>query len=629
MKRAKPVNLLVVASLWIVVSVYGAEKKSVDDYAAIYNVRDWSTEIRDNRAVEKVHRRITIKNRRGDQYANLAFFDTRFARLGDVSIIVSDASGKVLNSYQKKDLKKECGYGPSYVLYADNCTYYMNVAVANFPYVIDYTYSREYSSLYVLDGVSLIGDLPVEQATATLTFPSTETVHVRQYAIDVQKTEEVNDGRTTWIWKASNLMPPKKDSLSKLDVDRAGSVAITADKIALGKYRLSGMNWQNVGRWYNELALDQYDRTDWPKDGVYRSDSLIEIMRETYDNLRHATRYVAVTIGVGGWQPESAKRTRETSFGDCKGLSTLLISELRSKRVHAQPVLVLTKGEGIVDTSFPNFEFNHLITAVPAGADTFWLDPTCSNCPFGDLPSPDEDIDVLLIDENGGHIVHTPRSTCYDNLVTRVARVRVLPALNLVIEGAMTYTGNYAQGNWTGWSSMKLDELKLFVNKSLGDMRTPITVKEADLYDGVNNDSCTTIRFRATSRQPLKLLNSTLYLAASPFYQAEKNTAKDVEDLNRPLYLGYPAGVIDSVTIVWDNALNVDSLAPPDMTELVDSNGAASCRSYSLGDSLVVVFAEAQTTYEVPQAQFESYLKYEADLARMQKQRVKLYIGTR
>ncbi len=626
MSRYHRAFLVVVIGLFVGISAYATDKTTVDDYDAVFDLREWNCEVSGNKVELKEHLRLTVKNRRGDDYGRIYFYENHFSKLKDVKITVLDKFGKVLNRYGKKDLRKSCGYGASYVLYDDACTYSVNASVATFPYTVDIEYTEEYGSLFFLPGPTLVSDIPTVSGKFTLVFSSPIVMHFKEYGTNIPRIEESRGDRNVWRWEVENLLPPKPAGLSQLDFGRAGEVELCADAFDLEGYKLSGLNWQNVGRWYGELAANRYDREGWPDDGQYRSDSLAEIIQQGYDNVRKTNRYVAVSIGIGGWQPHDAQKTRQYRFGDCKDLTTLLISDLRKRKVHAQPVLVLTRDEGIVDTAFPNHDFNHVITAVPADADTFWMDPTCSNCPFGDLPGDDEDINVLLVDETGGHIVRTPASRSEDNRVFRTARVTIDHNRNLAIDGSIAYTGNYAHSRWTTLTSMKQDELAAYVHNRLGDVRTPVVVKSVTVDNSSNTDSITTIHFEAYSKKPLSLLQSTLYVRSSPFEQGTRYNEQDVKDRKRPLNLGFPREIIDSVTIMWDSSLAVDSIVAPDDADLVEAACRMTSHSDINGNTFTVVVHDVHSAYGIPPDQFDTFLKFESNGAQIDKQCARLIL---
>jgi len=54
------------------------------------------------------------------------------------------------------------------------------------------------------------------------------------------------------------------------------------------------------------------------------------------DYMQHQMRYVAIEIGIGGWQPHPAADVFSHQYGDCKDKATLLSSmlpEIASTRI--------------------------------------------------------------------------------------------------------------------------------------------------------------------------------------------------------------------------------------------------------------------------------------------------------
>ena len=88
-------------------------------------------------------------------------------------------------------------------------------------------------------------------------------------------------------------------------------------------------------------------------------------------------RYVALTMGDGGYAPATADATWKSRFGDCKAKTALLIALLHGLDIAAVPVIVSsTAGDGL-DERLPLIgRFDHvLVRATIAGRD-YYLDGT-------------------------------------------------------------------------------------------------------------------------------------------------------------------------------------------------------------------------------------------------------------
>ena len=88
-------------------------------------------------------------------------------------------------------------------------------------------------------------------------------------------------------------------------------------------------------------------------------------------------RYLAVSVGDGGFVPRSTDEIWRTRFGDCKDASRLLVALLDRLRVRAAPALVHTAiGRDLKDGPPHLPAFDHCIVRVQIEGETFWLDPT-------------------------------------------------------------------------------------------------------------------------------------------------------------------------------------------------------------------------------------------------------------
>ena len=193
-------------------------------------------------------------------------------------------------------------------------------------------------------------------------------------------------------------------------------------RLIYDKYVGTADNWKDCGKWFYDLYKGRDEISDAEKPiidtllkGIVNNDERIEAL---YKYMQENTRYVAVFIGLGGYQPFHAKTVFETGYGDCKALSNYLHALLKYAGIESFSAAVSSGNyKESIFLDFPNFQqFDHIILCVPRKSDTLWLECTNQKIPFGFLGDFTDDRDVLLITEDGGKFAHTTRYDLKDNI---------------------------------------------------------------------------------------------------------------------------------------------------------------------------------------------------------------------
>jgi hypothetical protein len=89
---------------------------------------------------------------------------------------------------------------------------------------------------------------------------------------------------------------------------------------------------------------------------------------------------------------------------------------------------------------FPCLQADHVISCVPLGKDTVWLECTNQTVSPGYMGDFTGNRKAILIDEDGAHIVRTPTYSSADNLQSRVVNAEIGLDGNLDAEVNTTYT---------------------------------------------------------------------------------------------------------------------------------------------------------------------------------------------
>lgn len=128
--------------------------------------------------------------------------------------------------------------------------------------------------------------------------------------------------------------------------------------------------------------------------------------RAVHDWIRRNLRYVAIFVGVGGWEPNDTATILRRRWGDCKDHVLLMQALLRAVGVEARPALVRIGDEHDLPPLAVAW-FNHVILHLPGLG--LYADPTARTIPFGDLPWSVMDKPVLVSAAGGPQVLRTPR----------------------------------------------------------------------------------------------------------------------------------------------------------------------------------------------------------------------------
>jgi tetratricopeptide (TPR) repeat protein len=170
-------------------------------------------------------------------------------------------------------------------------------------------------------------------------------------------------------------------------------------------------SWDELGRWYWNLVRDQLELDAGQRANAERlvrgqTDDLGRV-RAIHRHVVQSVRYVALELGVHRFKPYRVSDVERRGFGDCKDQASLMIAMLEHVGVDAEIVLLRTRHLGRIPTSPPSLEvFNHAIVYVPSLG--FYIDPTAERVAVGDLPSADQGVMALRVDEDTVVLETTP-----------------------------------------------------------------------------------------------------------------------------------------------------------------------------------------------------------------------------
>ncbi|HNP53799.1 MAG TPA: hypothetical protein PKK69_04260, partial [Ferruginibacter sp.] len=118
-------------------------------------------------------------------------------------------------------------------------------------------------------------------------------------------------------------------------------------------------------------------------------------------------------------------------------------------------------------SDFPSSQFNHIIICAEAGKDTMWLECTNQDLPAGYLGGFTGGRDVLLVDDQGGHLAHTPEYTKADNIIRRSIEGNISESGKLDVQVTTAYQAEMFDDVFMGWKHTAPDRWEEELRESI------------------------------------------------------------------------------------------------------------------------------------------------------------------
>ncbi len=403
-----------------------AQLPAAGDARSIVLLDDTSITVTDAGTIASRHRRVVkilTAAGREDAYVGVWFDnDTKLRSLRGWSI---DKSGE---EYTVKERDAVEATGGDFELFTDTKMKVLRIP-ADIGSIVAYEYERN-ERPYLLESTwHFQEDIPVARARYQLTVPAGWTHNVRW----LNHAPVATVGPSTWEVQSVPAIvdEPRRPATASL-AGRAGFQFVAPGA--------KPMAWSDVARWYGTLAAPRTMPTPQLQAKTRELTSAAkDPLRVLARFAQRDVRYVAIEIGIGGYQPHAAGDVFTKRFGDCKDKVTLLRTMLKETGVDALSVLVHTD-RGATDPAFPSMgAFNHVIAAIPVSDELakgmpaaithpkfgklLLFDPTSTLTPFGELPEYLQASRGLLVTNDGGELIDLPSHAPDASQLRRTAKL--------------------------------------------------------------------------------------------------------------------------------------------------------------------------------------------------------------
>jgi hypothetical protein len=355
----------------------------------------------------------------------------KLTKITDINASAYDAEGKQIKKLKNNEIYDQSAYD-GVALFSDDRLKAVDMSQVTYPYTVVFEYEKEYNFLFRIDGSDVLPDekVSVEKFSYQLLFPKELAPRFKTFNISIDPAKaRTPDGLESLTWTFENVLPvtiepyaPKESFFPR--------IMAAPSSFEFDGYAGNMSSWDDFGKWIQLLNKGRNILPEPTKETIKKLTASAktneEKIRILYEYLQGKTRYVAIMLGIGGFQPFEASVVDETGYGDCKALSNYMLAMLEAVGIKGYYTLVYAGDNAEnLDASFPNSQFNHVIVAVPNERDTLWLECTSQTNPFGYQGSHTGNRRALMITDQGAAIVNTTRYTADHNIQSRTADVFV------------------------------------------------------------------------------------------------------------------------------------------------------------------------------------------------------------
>ncbi|GAC1303574.1 MAG: hypothetical protein NVSMB24_09780 [Mucilaginibacter sp.] len=439
----------------------------------------------------KHHSIITVLNEKGDYKARMVMgYNRKYDSYSNIEMRVFAGDGKMLKKYHKSDMYDGSAAGDE-TMVTDERFLAVRHTIASYPATIEVIYEEDVSSFISLSPWEIQDKVEqsIQNAICVVTVNPSVGFRYKPENIDIKPNKESTDGMDVYTWRVKDLKAIKKEE-NVLSWNVLPNILFAVNMFNCYGYRGEFGSWQSFGSWIKSLNNDvctlSPERIAEIKKMTDTIGSDKAKARFLYNYMQKNVRYVSIQLGIGGYKPFPATFVDQKKYGDCKALSNYMYALLKAVNINANYAIIRAGvNEKPADLSFPHNSFNHAILCIPFKNDTTWLECTSSTQPFGKLGPFTENRNALLITEDGGKLVNTPRSTMADNQFNSETHITLNPDGSAKAQVKILGSGGY-RDQYVGIESQKIDEQKEFYMHML-NIKQPIQfdLKSAADREGV------------------------------------------------------------------------------------------------------------------------------------------------
>jgi hypothetical protein len=561
---------------WVHAAASQALMHTDKDVNAIVLLDDQTTSVQDNGDVLTLERRVVkILRPEGREIAQLHVFFDNETKLKSLHAWSITAKGM---EYELKD-KDFRELSPYEGMYSDVRVKEIEAPGADPGTVVALEFEQRGRPYLMEDTWQFQERIPVQRTRYTLRLPSSWEYSNSWF--EHAETKPTESGANSWTWELTEIpgierephMPNWRSLAGRMEISYFGNIRGQAVK--------SARSWQQIGSWYNDLASGRRQ----PSPQIHEKALQLTAGKSTFTGkveaiasfLQTDIRYVAIEIGIGGFQPHAASDIFRNRYGDCKDKATLMSSMLHEVGIDSH-YLVVNTNRGAVAPSAPSMYFDHVILAisVPKGdpaeslatiVDTkagkyLIFDPTDQYTPVGQLHYWVQGSYGLLVNDGGGELIQLPLLAPESNQIKRVAHLKLQPDGSLLGEVQETRSGEHA---WTSRAELlhaQGNDPNKALERFLAGSLTGFSLEKSESENLDHNEKDLILKYKFNARSYAKSAGPLLLVRPRVLGAMEMNWETD-KPRKFPIEFRAASHETDVFEIELPEGFSVDELPDP------------------------------------------------------------------
>jgi hypothetical protein len=566
---------------------------------------------------------ITILNEKAIDYGDVEIGYDSYVDVSYVKGRVYDKDGKVIKKSKKKHILDICNFG-SMAFFHDNRVKMASLSAKKYPYTVEWEYEINYSSTFYFPSNAFYSDrdVAVEKAGFQVVIPANSSF--RYLPVNMKhKVDSTSDGKVkTYTWQEENIPARKREIAMPPAYEVFASLLTTPNSFVMDKYAGDLSSWKSFGNWICLLNEGRNDLSSETKKKILNMVSGItdpkEKVKKIYEYMQNRTRYVLITLGMGGLQPLPASFVDKYGYGDCKALSNYCKAMLEVAGIKSHYTLAQSGDDAKeIKTNFPSNQFDHVFLTVPMEKDTIWLECTSQTTPFGFLSDFTSDRWVLMIDKDASKLIRTSK---YDMNKSRMGKTGEISISRTGIgKGIINLEASGLNYDWLArLNELGSEDIKKWLYEEL-EMPT-FLIKETTMQLEKS-------LFPSASLRADLLINSfgartNDRLIFKPHIAFTKDYFSTNDKRENDIYVAYSSSSADSIVYIMPDDYKVEAL--PESKSFANTYGSYSYKMVQDGKKLVFTRRYQLNKGRYPVAEYTKFFDFMNQIARYDNQRVVL-----